>query len=134
MSSSEFSPHEADLISKASSGSVNDNVDRLVKLVEARGMKVFVVIDHSGEAAASGLDLRATKVVIFGSPIAGTPVMRAAPLAALDLPLKVLIWDDEGQTTVSYLDPDALARRHGLTPELAGRLAGIGPLTDALTA
>jgi uncharacterized protein (DUF302 family) len=95
-------------------------------------MTVFVVIDHSGEAKRNGLDLRDTKVVIFGSPAAGTPVMQAAPLSALDLPLKVLIWDDDGQTTISYLDPDALARRHHLSAELASRLAGIGPLTEAL--
>jgi uncharacterized protein (DUF302 family) len=133
MASSHSIPHDADVISKPSSGSVADNVDRLVELVQARGMKVFAVIDHSGEAAQSGLDLRDTKVVIFGSPAAGTPVMQAAPLSALDLPLKVLVWDDDGQTTVSYLDPDALARRHHLSAELAGRLAGIGPLTDALT-
>jgi uncharacterized protein (DUF302 family) len=133
MASSHSIPHDADVISKPSSGSVADNVDRLVELVQTRGMKVFVVIDHSGEAAQSGLDLRDTKVVIFGSPAAGTPVMQAAPLSALDLPLKVLVWDDDGQTTVSYLDPDALARRHHLSAELAGRLAGIGPLTDALT-
>jgi uncharacterized protein (DUF302 family) len=124
---------EPDVVSKASSGSVADNVARLISLVEARGMKVFVVIDHSGEAAHSGLDLRDTKVVVFGSPAAGTPVMQAAPLSALDLPLKILVWDDDGQTTVSYLDPDVLARRHHLSADLAGRLAGIGPLTDALT-
>jgi uncharacterized protein (DUF302 family) len=134
MPSADSMSNEADVISKASSGSVADSVDRLVELVEARGMKVFVVIDHSGEAARNGLDLRDTKVVIFGSPIAGTPAMQAAPLSALDLPLKVLVWDDGGQTTVSYLDPDALARRHHLSAELAAPLAGIGPLTDALTA
>jgi uncharacterized protein (DUF302 family) len=93
---------------------------------------VFAVIDHSGEAERSGLELRDTKVVIFGSPVAGTPVMQAAPLAALDLPLRVLVWDDDGQTTVSYTDPAELARRHHLSEALAGRLAGIGPLTDEL--
>jgi uncharacterized protein (DUF302 family) len=96
-------------------------------------LKLFAVIDHSGEARGAGLELRDTMVVLFGSPAAGTPVMVASPLAALDLPLKVLVWDDEGQTKVSYLDPAALAARYGLGPELAGRLAGINPLTDALT-
>jgi uncharacterized protein (DUF302 family) len=72
-------------------------------------------------------------VILFGSPAAGTPVMVASALAALDLPLKVLVWDDEGQTKVSYTDPAALAARHGLGPELAERLAGINALTDALT-
>jgi uncharacterized protein (DUF302 family) len=132
MASSDSTPPDAEVISKTSSASVTDTVNTLIELVEARGMKVFVVIDHSGEAARSGLALRDTKVVIFGSPTAGTPVMEAAPLSALDLPLKILVWDDNGQTTVSYLDPDALTRRHHLSAELASRLAGIGPLSDAL--
>jgi uncharacterized protein (DUF302 family) len=123
---------ESDVICKTASGSVADTLGQLVQLVEARGMVLFAVIDHSGEAERNGLDLRATKLVIFGSPTAGTPVMQAVPLSALDLPLKVLIWDDAGQTTISYVDPDALARRHHLSEDLAARLAGIGPLTDAL--
>jgi uncharacterized protein (DUF302 family) len=94
-------------------------------------MKVFVVIDHSGEAKDKGLELRDTKVVIFGSPEAGTPVMVASPLAALDLPLKVLVWADGDKTSVSYTAPAALAARYGLDTELAGRLAGIDALTDA---
>jgi Domain of unknown function DUF302 len=81
-----------ELITKLSPWSVADTVSRLSAVVAARGMKEFAVIDHSGEARASGLDLRDTKLVIFGSPQAGTPVMVAAPLAALDLPLKVLVW------------------------------------------
>jgi uncharacterized protein (DUF302 family) len=75
-------------------------------------MKVFTVIDHSGEAQAVGLELRDTKVVIFGSPQAGTPVMQAEPLAALDLPLRVLVWADTDQTKLSYLAPVALATRY----------------------
>jgi uncharacterized protein (DUF302 family) len=134
MSTSVPTPPDSDIISKIGSGPVDANVARLVELIKERGMTVFAVIDHSGEAERSGLELRATKVVIFGSPVAGTPVMEAAPLSALDLPLKVLIWDDEGQTTISYLDPAALAQRYHLSPELAGRLAGIGPVTDALAA
>jgi uncharacterized protein (DUF302 family) len=89
------------------------------------------VIDHSGEAAARGLELRETKVVIFGSPEAGTPVMAAAPLAALDLPLKVLVWADADGTKLSYTAPAALAARYGLSDELASRLAGIDDLTSA---
>jgi uncharacterized protein (DUF302 family) len=90
------------------------------------------VIDHSGEARAAGLELRDTKVVIFGNPAAGTPVMAAAPLAALDLPLKVLVWDDGGQTRLSYTGPDELAARYGLSGELASRLAAIDTVTDAV--
>jgi uncharacterized protein (DUF302 family) len=97
-------------------------------------MKVFAVVDHSGEAAAAGLELRDTKLVIFGSPQAGTPVMEAAPLAALDLPLKVLVWADGDRTKVSYTAPEELAARYDLSAELAGRLAGIDALTDAVVA
>jgi uncharacterized protein (DUF302 family) len=109
-------------------------VARLLELVAAKEMKVFAVIDHSGAAASAGLSLRETKVVIFGSPQAGTPVMQSSPLAALDLPLKVLVWADGGQTKVSYTAPAALAARHDLSADLAGRLAGIDGLTDALVA
>ena len=114
--------------------SVEDTVARLLALVTSKGMKVFGVIDHSGAAAGVGLTLGDTKVVIFGSPVAGTPVMQAAPLAALDLPLKVLVWADGSQTKVSYTAPSALADRYMLRPELAAKLAGIDALTDAVVA
>jgi uncharacterized protein (DUF302 family) len=103
-------------------------------MIMAKGMKLFAVIDQSAEARQVGLSLRETTLVIFGSPAAGTPVMAAAPLAALDLPLKVLVWADEGQTKVSYYAPATLAARHHLGPELAGNLGGINALTDALVA
>ena len=106
-------------------------VSRLEAVIGAKGLKVFAVIDHSGEAKAAGLELRETNVVIFGSPRAGTPVMVTAPLAALDLPLKVLVWADDGQTRISYTAPTALAARYGLSEELADRLAGIDAVTDA---
>jgi uncharacterized protein (DUF302 family) len=119
-------------ITKTASGTVAETVSKLTDLVGGRGMKIFAIIDHSGEAAQQGLDLRDTKLVIFGSPRGGTPVMQASPLTALDLPLKVLIWDDDGQTKVTFTSPEVLATRHHLPDELASRLAGIGPLTDAL--
>jgi uncharacterized protein (DUF302 family) len=125
---------DAGIITKDRSGSVDEAVAELIRLIDERGMKVFVVVDHSGEASRVGLELRDTKLVIFGSPAGGTPVMQASPLAALDLPLKVLLWDDGGQTRISYTDPGVLAARYQLTEALAARLAGIGPLTDALTA
>lgn len=109
-------------------------MSRLRDLVSAGGMKVFAVIDHSGEAKAARLELRDTKVVIFGNPRGGTPVMAAAPLAALDLPMKILIWDDDGQTKISYTAPIALVVRYGLSAKLAAPLAGIEALTDALIA
>src|ERR1700735_522809 len=119
-------------VTKVSPRSVAATVERLTELVTSKGMKLFAVIDQRAEAEQAGLELRETVLVIFGSPAAGTPVMDAAPLAALDLPLKALIWDDEGQTKVTYTAPEALAARYGLAPELTARLTGIGPLTDAL--
>jgi uncharacterized protein (DUF302 family) len=117
---------------KHSPGSVEDTVTRLKGVLESKGIKLFAVIDHSGEAGSVGLELRETKVVIFGSPVAGTPVMAAAPLAALDLPLKVLVWADGEETKLSYAGPYELAERYGLSDELAGRLAAIDVLTDAV--
>jgi uncharacterized protein (DUF302 family) len=116
---------------KLSPRSVEDTVQRLSTIVTSKGLKVFAVVDHSGEAEANGLELRDTKLVIFGSPVAGTPVMQSMPLAALDLPLKVLVWTDGEQTKVSYTSPAELATRYGLSDELAARLAGIDALTDA---
>jgi uncharacterized protein (DUF302 family) len=119
------------ITSKTSPVSVDVTVSRIAQLLEAKGVKLFAVIDHSGEARAAGLELPDTKVVIFGNPAAGTPVMQAVPLAALDLPLKVLVWDDGGQTRLAYAGPDELAARYGLSDELAARLAAIDAVTDA---
>jgi len=120
------------VVTKDSPRSVVDTVRFLSDTVTAKGMKVFAVIDHSAEAHAHGLELRETVVVVFGSPEGGTPVMASAPLVALDLPLKVLIWADGDQTKVSYTSPTALAARYNLSDEMAGRLAGIDGLTDVL--
>jgi uncharacterized protein (DUF302 family) len=125
---------EPGVVTKVSPRSVADTVSRLTHLATEKGLKVFGVIDQKAAAREVGLDLRETTLVLFGSPAAGTPVMVAAPLSALDLPLKVLIWSEDGQTNVTYYAPDALAARHHLSPELAARLAGIDPLTDALIA
>jgi uncharacterized protein (DUF302 family) len=125
---------EAQVTTKVSPRSVAGTVSRLTEILAAKGMKVFAVIDQSAEARGAGLKLRDTTLVIFGNPAAGTPVMDAAPLSALDLPLKVLIWADGSRTNVTYYSPAALAARHGLSEELAAKLAGIDPLTDALVA
>ena len=122
------------MVTKLSPWSVEETVSRLTALLDSKGVKVFAVIDHSGEAAAAGLELRDTKVLIFGSPLAGTPVMQAAPLAALDLPLKVLVWADGDQTKIDYAAPAELAARYGFGEELAGRLAAIDVVTDAVVA
>lgn len=120
------------IVTKHSPWSVAETVERLEGTIAAKGLELFVVIDHSGEAHARGLELRDTKVVVFGSPEAGTPVMQAHPLAALDLPLKVLVWDDVGETLLAYTAPVELASRYGLEDELAARLAGIDAVTDAV--
>jgi uncharacterized protein (DUF302 family) len=123
---------ETQVTTKVSPRSVAATVARLTGILSAKGMKVFAVIDQSEEAREAGQQLRETMLVIFGSPAAGTPVMYAAPLAALDLPLKVLIWADGSRTNVTYYSPAAIAARYGLSAELAAKLAGIDPLTDAL--
>ena len=125
---------DGDVITKLSAHPVADTVAKLTGIISAKGMRLFAVIDQSEAARAVGLDLRDTVLVIFGSPAAGTPVMAASPLAALDLPLKVLVWDDSGQTKVSYYTPDATVDRFGVPAGLAGNLAGINVLTDALVA
>lgn len=126
---------EADgVVTKVSPRSVPETVARLTAMVSEKNMKVFAVIDHSGEANNVGLELRDTKLVIFGSPTTGTPVMVASPLVALDLPLKILVWADGSSTKISYTAPAVLAARYRLSAPLADRLAGIEPLTDALVA
>jgi uncharacterized protein (DUF302 family) len=125
----------AGVVTKASPRSVGDTVARLLALLESKGVKLFAVIDQQAEARAVGLDLRETTLVIFGNPAAGTGVMAGAPLAALDLPLKVLVWAEPDQgTSVSYTAPAALAERYGLGAESRAVLEAVDGLTDALVA
>ena len=125
---------DTEITTKISPRSVTETTSRLTGILSAKGLKVFAVIDQSGEASAVGMKLRETTLVLFGNPAAGTPVMVAAPLSALDLPLKVLIWADDGQTKVTYYGPAALAARYDLNADLTAKLAAIDPLTDALVA
>jgi uncharacterized protein (DUF302 family) len=125
---------EHDVVTKLGSRSVAETASLFTQLLIGKGLKIFTVIDQSAEARLVGLPLRETILIVFGNPAGGTPVMDAAPLSALDLPLKVLIWSDEGQTKVSYVSPDALATRHRLSPELVANLRGVEALTDALVA
>lgn len=123
------------VVTKTSPRPVADTVARLVDLLGSKGVKVFAVIDQQAEARAVGLDLRETTLVIFGNPKAGTGVMAAAPLAALDLPLKVLVWAEPGgATSISYTAPVTLAARYGLAPETVAVLEVVDGLTDALVA
>ena len=124
----------ADIVTKLSPRPVGATVARFTDLLAGKGVKVFAVIDQAAAAREAGLDLRETVLVIFGNPAAGTPVMAASPLSALDLPLKIVVWDDAGQTKVSYTAPAAIGARYGLPDNLAANLAAINPLTDALIA
>jgi len=124
--------HDDRVVTKSSPWSMADTVARLSAVVAARGMKVFAVIDHSDEAKRVGLALRNTKLFIVGSPSDSTPVIAAAPLAALDLPLRVVVWEDGYQTKVSYPSPTEVARRYGLDDDLAAALASIDTVTSAV--
>lgn len=115
------------LIQVASRYSVDETVRRLEAAFVEKGLQVFAVIDHSGAAEKVGLKMRPTKVVIFGSPKGGTPLMVAAPSLAIDLPLKVLVAEDAaGKVSVTYNDPEYLRERHGVPGELIKNLAGAG--------
>jgi len=115
------------LVQVVSHYSVEETVRRLEAAFAEKGMRVFVVIDHSGEAEKVGLKMRPTKVVMFGSPKGGTPLMVAAPSLAIDLPLKALVAEDEaGKVSVTYNDPAYLKERHGVPEELIKNLAGAG--------
>ena len=106
---------------------MEETVRRLQTAFTEKGMQVFAVIDHSGEAEKVGLKMRPTKVVIFGSPKSGTPLMVAAPSLAIDLPLKALVAEDaQGKVSVTYNDPEYLRARHGVPEELIKNLAGAG--------
>jgi uncharacterized protein (DUF302 family) len=120
------------VVTKLSPWSVADTLARLSAVVAARGMEVFAVIDYSGRAREVDLDLRDTKLVIFGSPSAATPVIEATPLAALDLPLRVVVWEDGYQTLVSYPAPAGIARQYGLDEDLAAALASIDAVIRAV--
>jgi uncharacterized protein (DUF302 family) len=126
--------HGDGVITKASPRTVAETVARFSGIAKAKGLRVFTVIDQAAEARQAGLALRDTVLVVFGNPAAGTPVMAAAPLSALDLPLKFVVWDDGGVTKVSYVSPGTIAARYGLDAAVAANLAAIGPLTDALVA
>jgi uncharacterized protein (DUF302 family) len=117
------------LVEVASPFMVDETVKRLESVLAERGVRVFAVIDHSGEAEKVGMKMRPTKLVIFGSPKGGTPVMVAAPSVAIDLPLKALVAEDaEGKVWVSYNSPEYLQQRHGVPEELIKNIAVVGAL------
>jgi uncharacterized protein (DUF302 family) len=119
------------ITSRVSSHSVDETVATLRNLLEERKITLFAVIDHSGEAAKIGMNMPPTKLLIFGNPKSGTPVMQAAPSSAIDLPLKLLVWQDAcGMTRISYNDPKHLQERHRLPGALVQNLAIAGVLAE----
>jgi uncharacterized protein (DUF302 family) len=102
---------------------VDATVERLQKILDAKGVRLFALIDHSGEAARVGMTMRPTRLLIFGNPRAGTPLMLAAPSIAIDLPLKILVWEDaDGKVWLTYNSLEYLQRRHGVPQELLANL------------
>jgi uncharacterized protein (DUF302 family) len=117
------------LIDIPSKHSVDETVEKLKGILQAKGVTLFALVDHSGEAAKAGLKMRPSKLLIFGSPKAGTPLMLAAPRIAIDLPLKILIWEDaQGKVWVTYNSPVYLQERHGLPAELLPNISVIEAL------
>lgn len=112
------------IIDKPSHHSVDETVEKLKGILQAKGVALFALVDHSGEAAKIGMKMRPTKLLIFGNPKAGTPLMLAAPSTAIDLPLKILVWEDgQGKVWVSYNSPQYLQQRHGFPQELLPNIA-----------
>jgi uncharacterized protein (DUF302 family) len=119
------------IISRESKYSVPETLDRVDALLRSKGIKIFVRVDHSGEAEKAGLKMPPTQLLIFGNPKGGTPVMLAAPTAAIDLPLKALAWQDgDGKVWLSYNDPEYLKKRYGLTDDQIKTIAGTGSLIE----
>ena len=120
------------MVSIASKHTVEETVSRIEEILAAKGVTLFAVVDHSGEAAKAGLAMPNTKLLIFGNPAAGTPLMLAAPSAAIDLPLKLLVAEDGGGgVSISWNDPEYLRNRHGFPPEMVANIAVVEKLAAA---
>jgi len=120
------------IVNISSHRSVEQTVEKLEAVLHAKGVKLFAVVDHSGEAENAGMHMRPTKLLIFGNPKAGTPLMLASPSVAIDLPLKILIWEDtDGKVWISYNSPAYLQARHGLPQELVQNIAVVEALAAA---
>ena len=123
---------ESGLIDIPSNHSVEETVENLKGILQAKGITLFALVDHSGEAGKAGMQMRPTKLLIFGNPKAGTPVMLAAPSSAIDLPLKILIWEDaQGKVWVTYNGPMYLQERHNIPTELLPNLSVIEALAKS---
>jgi uncharacterized protein (DUF302 family) len=121
------------IVNERSHHTVDQTVDRLKSLLQAKGVTLFALVDHSGEAAKAGIEMRPTKLLIFGSPAGGTPVMLAAPSIAIDLPLKILVWEDAaGAAWLSWNSPEYLRDRHDVPEALVKNISvAEGPATQA---
>ena len=128
-----MTPHSDNgIITLPSQHSVDQTVEKLQALLRAEGVTLFALVDHSGEAAKVGMKLPPTKLVIFGNPKAGTPLMLAAPSVAIDLPLKILVWEDgQGKVWLSYNSPAYLQQRHGVPEALLPTIAVVEALARA---
>src|SRR5258705_798510 len=126
-----MSSNDNGIINIPSNHSVDETVEKLKGILQTKGVTLFALIDHSGEAQKVAMKMRPTKLLIFGNPKAGTPVMLAAPNSAIDLPLKILTWEDaQGKVWLTYNSPVYLQERHNLSPELLQNIT----LVEALTA
>jgi uncharacterized protein (DUF302 family) len=122
------------MIDRASNQSVEQTVDRVKNILQSKGITLFALIDHSGEAKKVGLNMPPTKLLIFGNPKAGTPLMLAAPSSAIDLPMKILVWEDaQGKVWVSYNSPGYLQERHNLPQALLPNIAVVETLVKEAT-
>jgi uncharacterized protein (DUF302 family) len=120
------------IIDKPSHQSVDQTVEKLTNILDSKGLTLFALVDHSGEAARVGMEMRPTKLFIFGSPKAGTPLMLAAPSVAIDLPLKILVWEDaQSKVWVSYNSSAYLEERHGIPHDLLQNIAAVEALATA---
>jgi len=127
-----ISNFENGIVNVASRHSVAQTVEKVEEILRSKRVKLFALVDHSGEAEKAGMQMRPTKLLIFGNPKAGTPVMIAAPSIAIDLPLKILVWEDaEGKVWVSYNSAPYLQARHGVPSELVANIAVVETLVKA---
>lgn len=117
------------VVTVPSSHSVDQTAQKLEAILQAKGVKLFTLVDHSGEAEKAGMHMPPTKLLIFGNPKAGTPLMLASPTIAIDLPLKLLVWEDgSGRVWISYNAPSYLQARHNLPQELTQNIAVVEAL------
>jgi uncharacterized protein (DUF302 family) len=117
------------IVDVPSNHSVDETVERVKNILQSKGITLFVLVDHSGEAEKVGMKMPPTKLLIFGNPKGGTPLMLAAPSVAIDLPLKILVWEDgQGKVWLSYNSPEYLQERHALPQDLLQNIAVVGTL------